>query len=260
VAVRRRRPSEEPTPFDAYHGEWAIRLRQTASNTQGTIKYSGAESDGTPVVVGETYTFSAWAARGSTSRTDARFAVQFSWRDDEEQIISTPSGSTVTLTTANTWYKGTVTATAPAGATRVVLQVVFDRPGSANLSRGDFYWVDALLFTKDAVENYFDGDTPWTGSYGYVWTGGVGSSQSMKIENTVDDVALTILTNYASTSMQVLRIRWNAQEDLTAVPALAVGKTISLIYKGTTTTYRILGVNGSIDPDRYMIDYYLTRT
>ena len=163
------------------------------------------------------------------------------------------------LTTANTWYKGTVTATAPSGATRVVAQVVFDR-ASGSLQRGDYYWVDGLFFTKSNTETYFDGDTPWTDTYGYVWTGGVGLSQSVKITNSVDDAATAILANYSSTSMRVSRIRWNAQEDLTAVPALTVGKTISLVYKETTTTYRIVGVDGNIDPERYMIDYYLVRT
>jgi hypothetical protein len=116
------------------------------------------------------------------------------------------------------------------------------------------------MFCKDPNILYFDGDDKSTSVVLFVWTGGVGTSPTMRLVNNVDLAAQAILTRYASTSMQVSRIRWNAQEDLTAVPSLTVGKTISLIYKGTTTTYRILGVNGSIDPDRYMIDYYLTRT
>jgi len=260
TAVRRRKPSEEATPFAAYHGDWAIRMRQTASNAIGTIKYSGAESDGTPVVVGEEYTFTAWAARGDPSSSNARFYVEFSWRDDEEQVISSPAGSNVSLSLANTWYKGTVTAIAPAGATRVVAQIVFSRSSGVNIPRGDFYWADGLMFCKDPNILYFDGDTESTSVVLFVWTGGVGTSPTIRLVNNVDVAAQAILTRYASTSMQVSRIRWNAQEDLTAVPSLTVGKTISLIYKGTTTTYRILGVNGSIDPNRYMIDYYLTRT
>jgi hypothetical protein len=59
--------------------------------------------------------------------------------------------------------------------------------------------------------------------------------------------------------MRVARIRWNAQENLSAVSSLTVGKSISLVYKGTTTTYRIIGIDGNVDPDRYMIDYYLVK-
>jgi hypothetical protein len=59
--------------------------------------------------------------------------------------------------------------------------------------------------------------------------------------------------------MRVSRIRWNAQEDLTAVSTLTVGKTISLIFKGTTTTYRIIGIGGNVSTDRFMVDYYLAK-
>jgi hypothetical protein len=114
------------------------------------------------------------------------------------------------------------------------------------------------MFSK-STDSYFDGDTPWSSSYGYFWTGGVGTSVSGKIGNWVDELASLILTKYSTTSLRVSRIRWNAQEDLTSVPALSVGKTISLIYKGTTTTYRIVGIDGNVDPERYMIDYYLQK-
>ena len=85
------------------------------------------------------------------------------------------------------------------------------------------------------------------------------SSPSFKLVNYVDDMADVFLAAYATTSMRATRIRWNAQEDLTSVSSLTVGKTISLVYDGTTTTYRIIGIDGTVDPDRYMIDYYLVK-
>jgi transcription elongation GreA/GreB family factor len=60
--------------------------------------------------------------------------------------------------------------------------------------------------------------------------------------------------------MRVSRIRWNAQEDLSAVSSLTVGKTVVLKYDGTTATYRIVGIDGSIQYSRYVIDYYLVKT
>jgi hypothetical protein len=81
----------------------------------------------------------------------------------------------------------------------------------------------------------------------------------MRVTNEIDNVANTLLTKYSTTSLRVSRIRWNAQEDLSAIPALSVGKTISLVYDGTTTTYRIVGIDGNVDPERYMIDYYLEK-
>jgi hypothetical protein len=106
---------------------------------------------------------------------------------------------------------------------------------------------------------YYDGDTPWTSTWGYYWTGAVGLSPTIRFQNYVDDVATAILAANSTTSLRVSRIRWNAQEDLSSIPALSVGKTISLVYKGTTTTYRIIGIDGNVDPERYMIDYYLVK-
>jgi hypothetical protein len=81
----------------------------------------------------------------------------------------------------------------------------------------------------------------------------------MRVENNIDDVANKFLAKYSTTSMRASRIRWNAQEDLASVSSLTVGKTISLVYKGTTTTYQIVGIDGNIDNDRYMIDYNLVK-
>ena len=258
--ARRRKPSEDGTPFSAYSGSWAMRARQRVANNASTITFSGGESDGIPVIAGTTYYLTGWAARGATSRTDARFQVQVNWYDENETLISTiTSGSTVTLTTTNTWYSNTVNGAAPAGASRATVTVRFTRPGALQHQIGDILWADALLLTKSNTATYFDGDTPWTSSHGYIWTGGLGTSPSYQVANLIDNVALNLLSQYSTTSMRVTRIRWNAQEDLSAVVALGVGKTISLVYDGTTTTYRIVGIDANIDPERYMLDYYLAK-
>jgi len=207
------------------------------------------------------YQFNARAARGTVSRTDTRFYLAIDWINDSDTVISTTTGSLVNLTTANTWYVAQASAVSPAGTVRVELRIQYERSGGGSFTVGDLMWVDALCFNLDIPSNtnYFDGDTPWTVDEGYLWTGGVGSSPTMKVENNVDDVATAFLARYSSTSMRVSRIRWNAQEDLASVSALTVGKTISLIYKGTTTTYRIVGIDGNIDAERYMIDYYLVK-
>lgn len=263
IKVRRRKPSEESTPFTAYSGEWAIRSRQTSTNNQAVVSYSGTESDGTPVLPSWPYKFAAWAARGTPSRSDARFVVRIDWYDDAESLISSStSASTVTMTTANTWYKNTVSATSPASAVRATVKIIFTRPGALLHQVGDLLWTDGLRMTVNDASgtmDYFDGDTPWTSSVGYAWTGAVGLSPTIKLVNTADEAATNLLAQFSTTSNRATRIRWNAQESLTSVPALAVGKTISLIYSGTTTTYRIVGIDANIDPERYMIDYYLAK-
>jgi hypothetical protein len=256
--VRRRKPSEDPTPFAAYNGLWAMRARQSTAITNCRITFSGGESDGIPVVAGTTYYIKGYALRGTPSRTDTRASMTIDWYNDDETIISSSATSDVSLTTANTWYLVSGSGVAPAGAVRVIFRMTFSRTGGGNISVGDRMWGDAFSFSK-ANDTYFDGDTKWNSAYGYFWTGGVGSSPSGKIGNWVDNLSSTILTKYSTTSLRVSRIRWNAQENLASIPALSVGKTISLVYKGTTTTYRIIGIDGNVDPERYMIDYYLVK-
>jgi hypothetical protein len=201
-------------------------------------------------------------ARGTPGRADARFQLQIDWKNDDEATISSSTGALVNLTTAQTWYDSTVGGTVPVGATRAVVRVIIGRSGGGNQSVGDRYWADGLtMYRSDLFSSkpYFDGDFAWTTTNGYMWTGGVGSSPSLRTINYVDDIAADLLTQYSTTSLRVSRIRWNAQENLASIPALSVGKTISLIYKGTTTTYRIIGIDGNVDPERYMIDYYLVK-
>ena len=257
--ARRRKPSEDTNAFTAYTGLWAMRTRKSVASATTRVNYSGGESDGIPVVAGSTYYFSAYALRGTTSRTDVRSFARIDWINDDETTISSSTGSTVNLTTANTWYLTSVSGTAPSGAVRATVSILYERSGGGNHTVGDRLWADAFLFTKGSTETYFDGDTPWTSSLGYLWTGGVGSSPSYRVANLIDNAALDFLSKYSTTSLRASRIRWNAQEDLTAISSITVGSTISLVYKSTTITYRIVGIDGTVDPDRYMIDYYLAK-
>lgn len=257
--VRRRKPSEDANPFNAYSGEWAMRSRTTTATPLHGINYSGGESDGIPVVFPGSYYVTAYVARGTISRTDVRARIDVNWYNESEALISTLAGTYVSLTTANTWYRTPSLAyTAPAGAVRATINIIFNRSGGGNHTVGDLLWADAVQFSKFNYA-YHDGDTPWDATYGYIWTGGVGASPSYKVQNIVDDAAADLLARYSTTSMRISRIRWNAQEDLTAVSSLSVGKTVNVRYDGATTQYRIVGIDGSIDPERYMIDYYLAK-
>jgi hypothetical protein len=256
--ARRRKPINASVPFDAYVGDWAIQNKCTAATSSLPTTFSGAESDGTPVIEGQTYYAKARAARGTPGRADLRASLNIRWKDDSDAIISNTTGANVALTTGQVWYEVTSSGVAPAGATRVTFQIVYSRSGGGNLTVGDISWADALFFST-VNTGYFDGDTNSTTSNEYLWTGEVGLSPSFKLTNNTDDIIAVYLARYSTTSNRVTRIRWNAQEDLASVSALSVGKTISVIFKGTTTTYRIVGIDGTVDPDRYMIDYYLEK-
>lgn len=267
--VRRRQPLRDANPFTAFSGEWAMRSRQivgTAGNAQ--ISYTGGESDGIPVVDSNWYTFKARAARGTVSRTDMRAQTRVFWYDvTETQIGSVVQGTNVSLTTANTWYELTSgRIQAPVGAVRATVQVFFTRTGGGSISNADIVWADGFQFFIERYNtgtlldlDYFDGDTTPTNDYLYGWTGQVGDSPSVRYENTAYDVGVRIAAKYASTSLRATRIRWNAQENLGAVSSLTVGKTISLKFNGTTATYRIIGIDGELTYNRYMIDFYLLK-
>ena len=263
--ARRRQPLQDPNPFAPVNGSWALRLKHTAAaaaNSQAI--YSGGESDAIPVTAGRYYEVKAQCARGTVSRTDLRARAELSWYDDEENLISSATGSNVSLTTANTWYEVSHFGLAPSGATRATIDFRFTRSGSGNLTRGDLAWIDAVQMTKTNSVNsmskaYIDGDKAKASNELYIWSGEVGGSPSWVLTNKLATRADQLAAQYNTTGIRATRIRWNAQEDLASVSSLTVGKTISLIYGGTTTTYRIIGIDGTVDPDRYMIDYYLVK-
>jgi hypothetical protein len=264
--VRRRKPSAEATPFTppvvditgAPAGEWAIRSRQTTAASSARIVFIGGETDGTPVVPTTGYQFSAFVARGAVSQTNTRAYLRIDWMNDSETTISSSTGPTTALTASNTWYRlASGFFAAPAGASRAQLYIFFER-SSGSIQVADILWADALAF-QDIDATYWDGDVPRSGSTLCGWAGGTGSSPSYFASDFTTNLNNLWLDQSATTSMRVTRIRWNAQENLAAVSALTVGKTISVIHDGTTTTHRIVGIEGNIDPDRYMIDYYLTK-
>jgi hypothetical protein len=258
VIVRRRKPVDIDPTFNAWSGEWAIRQRQATASLTGTTQFQGAESDGTPIIVGQTYYAQVRAARGNPSANNSRARIIIRWLNDAEVEVSSTAGSYVNLSTIQTWYQLTASGVAPAGASRMRMNIEFSRVTTTNINVGDIYWTDALQFAAQNT-TYFDGDTTSTTSAIHLWTGELGLSPSFRVTNNLDDTISTYLTRYSTTSNRVTRIRWNAQEDLAAVRYLRVGFTISVVYAGTTTTYRIVGIDATVDPSRYMIDYYLEK-
>jgi len=259
--MARRKPLDTNNPFAAYNGEWAVRYRLAASATTPSFRYSGSENDGIPVVAGDSYMFQAAGARGLNTFANTRVRAYIEWQSASGGVISTVSGTRITTTNAYEWYLPSVVGTAPANTERAIVGLEFDRT-SGSFSAGDQMWLDGALLRKSISATpvtYFDGDTPGTTASLFLWTGELGLSPSLRVTNNLDDTIATYLARYANTSNRITRIRWNAQEDMTAVGSMFVGSTIQVIYDGATTTHRIVGIDGNIDPERYMIDYYLEK-
>jgi hypothetical protein len=261
--IARRKPADNSTPFAPYHGEWALRFRIAAIATTPEIRYTGSEADGVPVVAGVNYQFQAAGARGSPNRANVRGRAFIRWTDEAGATISTAYSAQTTFgSTPYVWQVMSLTSLAPAGAERATLGIEYNRADGSNFSAGDQFWGDGFLMRKSSsatAVTYFDGDNASDNSFQYIWTGELGLSPTFKVTNNLDDIASTYLTRYSTTSNRVTRIRWNAQEDMTKLALLKVGNTVNVIYDGTTTTHRIVGVDGNISPDRYMIDYYLEK-
>jgi len=261
--IARRKPIDNSTSFSPYHGEWALRFRIAASATTPEIRYTGSEADGVPVVPGVAYQFQAAGARGAPNRADVRGRAFIRWTDEAGSTISTAFSAQTTFgSTPYVWQVMSLTSTAPATAERATLGIEFNRSGGGNFSAGDQFWGDGFLMRKSSsatAVTYFDGDNASDTSFQYIWTGELGLSPTFKVTNNLDNIAATYLSRYSTTSNRVTRIRWNAQEDLTKVSLLRVGRLVDIIYDGTTTQHRIVGVDGNISPDRYMIDYYLEK-
>jgi hypothetical protein len=261
--IARRKPVDNSTSFSSYHGEWALRFRIASAATSPEIRYTGSEADGVPVIPGQAYQFQAAGARGAPNRADVRGRAFIRWTDESGSTISTAFSSQTTFgSTPYVWQVMSLTSTAPSTAERATVGIEYNRSGGGQFSAGDIFWGDGFLMRKSAsatAVTYFDGDNASDTSFQYIWTGELGLSPSFKVTNNLDDTATTFLSRYSTTSNRVTRIRWNAQEDLTAVTSLRVGSTVNIAYNDTTTTHRIVGVDGNISPERYMIDYYLEK-
>jgi hypothetical protein len=261
--VVRRQPAENSTPFAADSGTWALRMRLASTSTSPEMRYAGTEIDGMPVDDNVSFGFKISGARGAPNRADVRGRAFIRWYDENDSVLSTVFSSQVTFgSTPYVWQTMSLTGIAPSNAVRAVVGIEWNRSGGGTFSAGDQFWADSALFrfaTTTASLSYFDGDTPTSATYVHTWTGERGLSPSAQFLNELDTLATTYLTRYSTTSNRITRIRWNAQEDLTAVSALAVGSTTQITYDGTTTTHRIVGVDGNVSPDRYMIDYYLEK-
>lgn len=265
--IRRAKPALDANPFSLPSGlgEWATRMIIRTADASPVIRFDGTTSDAIPVSSGSDYIFSIYAYRGIPNRTDVRVRARISWYDINDDLISNVYGAQTSVPGATWVQANTGRLTAPSTAVRCTVAAEFNRSGGGNFSVGDRFWVDGFSMyayssvLSNTVPPYFDGDTPNTSSYVHLWTGSPGASPSYRENNRIDTRALEILAEYATTSNRVTRIRWNAQEDLTAVAALRVGRSVIVKNNGTTGTYRIVGIDGDLTRSRYVIDYYLTK-
>ncbi len=148
--------------------EWGWRVNYTNPDT--TNREYGMLVGPTPVTPGKTYSAAAdiYPVDNSTQPTPHR--VELRWFNDAEASMGISAGTSINVTTG-TRGRPTVTAVAPAGATKVRVQGgTFT--GSLN-DVIDVYWTNMRLVEGSGSTAYVDGDTA-----GYYWSGVAGSSTS----------------------------------------------------------------------------------
>jgi hypothetical protein len=134
----------------AYAGGFSMRLAPTAA---GTVSATAGSLTATPVVVGGSYTASAWLRSTSASRTATLSLV---WYTAANALISTSAGTGTTITTSG-FTQVSVVATAPATAAYAVVSVSIAATGSA----ADFQYVDNVEFAATTATVVVPALTNW---------------------------------------------------------------------------------------------------
>lgn len=180
-------PSGETTATDWAAGSGATAIaRVTVAPTGGFLfgaacirGTAGAGSanftvgGGTSVTEGNTYVFSMHV----NSQVSRAGSLNLQWQTSGGSVISTSTATISGGTVAGSWARYSLTAVAPATATKVV--PFLQTTGNA---AGNLHYMDGAMFTVGAtLLDYFDGTFPVDAYYSYAWTGTAHASTSQRI-------------------------------------------------------------------------------
>lgn len=264
TTIRRFKPSLEATPFDAYEGDYAMRRTFLVAGPNTNVMYNHDGGEGIPVIAGYGYKFLVRGARYTTA-TDAQLRADIIWYDDNGAVISTITGTPVTMTNIRTWYAASHSGTAPATAVTAKLRVTFLRSGGTNFAVGAKLYADAFCFFEVTsltdTMTYFSGDSEDTAGFLYSWFGQPGWSESARFVNSLQVLADDAIALNSTTSKRVKELRWNAAEDLASAKLLDLNKSVTVrnasVNGGLADTYRVTGMQWEINPDTIMCNLYL---
>lgn len=220
-------------------------IRGTMSAATGGLYHQGdSNSPYIAMQAGKQYRVTAWL-RASVAKTVTP-SVQF---NNGSSNIGSVNGANVSLP-ANTWTNVSWVVTAPAGAVR-----------------GGPYWysttawasgntIDATGLTvtegTDEVE-FFDGDTPDANDYLYEWTGTANASSSVRRNFTDLNARLAdVLDDFSTPDKLVTWLTWNAQQNTVQAAQFELQDRITVTRRGTSGTYRIIGISHELDGLRWM--------
>jgi hypothetical protein len=127
---------------------------------------------------GADYTFSVYSQGSTTSET---ITLSITWYDSSYTLISTATGSTLTVTkliTGTSWDRPYVTATAPSTAAYAIVTATL------TTSNGSDIRFDKALFEQNSFAlPFFSGDTGSAASTDLIWEGTAAASRSHYYHN-----------------------------------------------------------------------------
>jgi len=243
-----------------YAGGYVMRAVVGGANDPTVIFVQGGDSAisgvtnyaSVPVTPSTQYTASSYLRAGVGHTASLTGRVDIRWYTEAGVTISTSSGTAGTITSTG-WTRRTVTATAPANARFAVMFTTFVYAG-ANNSGFRYYSTAAQLEQASSASTWFSGDTADNATYLYEWEGTPGESRSIRYSNMLDTRTGELLDNFATPIVRVKGLTWNTAQNPTLSYTLDIGSLIVVTFKGTTATYRIVGMAHDITPDRWLMN------
>lgn len=170
------------SPTDAFSG--AFSLQAVANNTNN---FACAVNSGANATAGQVVTASAYVK--NTVGATRNHAVRIIFYDSGGFVLSTPSGTAVSVTAGGAFQRISATATAPASTAYFTVEVQYQL---TNPATGNTSLIDAVLIEQSAgLGTYFDGNTT-PSTYNYEWTGTANNSTSNERTFEIDGPAFTL--------------------------------------------------------------------
>jgi hypothetical protein len=253
-----RKPSLDSSPFEAKSGSFALRARVVTAASLYDAKYYADDQDGIDVVAGESYGVSFWGAKSTTQ--SGFITPQVRWLNIDGGVISSSTGTNVTMVSANTWYQARNRFTAPAGAVKATLRLYWERP-SGNWSVGTRLWIDDVTFHR--MENASD----WYENNGLFKIdlttinfplGTSGASESVTVPNVLSTRGGTLVSTNSEPRTAYKTLTWNAQNDLTKVHLLDLNKSVLIWRNGSSSRVGVEGIQHEITKDKWIVQFDLS--
>lgn len=203
------------------------------------------------------YTASIYMRTGIGHAASATGNIYVYWFDINGTLISNVT-STPSAISATAWTRYSATFTAPANAYFVEMYGNVGYSG-ANNTGYRYYATCAQLEDASTASTWFSGDSTDDSTYAYEWEGSPGASRSIRYLNAMSTRSTELLAALSTPIVRVNTIKFNTAQNPIKSASLDIGLLVTITFKGTTGTYRIVGINHDINPERWMMELQVAK-